>query len=104
MNLLSLFGFGNNKIKEALRNGAVVIDVRTAYEFDSGHVPKSINIPVDRISLNISRIKDMKKPVIFCCATGARSGQAVQIMKTHGFKEVYNGGSWENVIRLVNKL
>ena len=65
MSLLSLFGFGNNKIKEALSKGAVVIDVRTAYEFDLGHVPNSINIPVDRISSNIERIKDIKKPVIF---------------------------------------
>lgn len=104
MSLLSLFGFGNSKIKEALRNGAVVIDVRTAYEFDLGHVPKSINIPVDKISVNVERIKDMKKPLIFCCATGARSGQAVHIMKTHGLNEVYNGGSWENVIRMINKL
>lgn len=103
MSLLSLFGFGNSKIREALRNGAVVIDVRTAYEFDSGHVPNSINIPVDRISVNVERIKDMKKPVIFCCATGNRSGQAADIMKANGFHEVFNGGSWENVIRLVNK-
>src|SRR5574338_1695087 len=104
MSLLSLFGFGSSKIKEALRNGAVVIDVRTAYEFDSGHVPNSINIPVDRISLNITRIKDMKKPVIFCCTSGHRSGQAVAVMKKSGFHETYNGGSWENVIRLINKV
>ena len=104
MSLLSIFGLSNNKVKEALRNGAVVIDVRTAYEFDLGHVPGSINIPVDRILLNVSRIKDMKKPVIFCCTTGARSGQAVKIMKANGLHEVYNGGNWENVIRIVNKL
>ncbi len=104
MDLFSIFGFGNSKIKEALRNGAVVIDVRTAYEFDQGHVPNSINIPVDRININVTRIKDMKKPVIFCCTTGARSGQAVQIMKATGINEVYNGGSWENVIRMINKL
>lgn len=104
MSLLSLFGFGNNKIKEALQKGAVVIDVRTAYEFDLGHVPHSINIPVNRISSNIERIKDIKKPVIFCCASGARSGQALQIMKSKGLTEVHNGGSWENVIRIYNKL
>jgi phage shock protein E len=104
MSLFSIFGFGTSKIKEALRNGAVVIDVRTSYEFDLGHVPKSINIPVDRISANVERIKDMKKPVIFCCATGARSGQAVQITKERGLNEVYNGGSWQSVLRAINKM
>jgi len=102
MNLLSFLG--NGKIKQALRNGAVVIDVRTAYEFDQGHVPGSINIPVDRIISNVERIKDMHKPIIFCCASGMRSGQATSIMKRNGLKEVYNGGSWQSVLRTINKL
>jgi phage shock protein E len=104
MSLFSLFGFGSNKIKEALRSGAVVIDVRTAHEFDEGKVPGSINIPVDRIAVNAERIKDMKKPVIFCCASGMRSGTATRTMKGKGLKEVYNGGSWQSVLKLINKL
>ena len=104
MGLLSLFGFGKNKIKEALRNGAAIIDVRTPREFDEGHIPKSLNIPVDRINSNVQRIKDMDKPVIFCCASGMRSSNAVSIMKRQGMKEVYNGGSWENVLRLIRSL
>ncbi|HYM93035.1 MAG TPA: rhodanese-like domain-containing protein [Chitinophagaceae bacterium] len=104
MGIFSFLGLGNRKIKEALRNGAVVIDVRTAYEFDHGHVPQSINIPVDRVHANIARIKDMKKPVIFCCATGMRSGKAVQIVKANGLNNVYNGGSWESVLKMINKL
>ena len=104
MSLLSIFGLGKNKIKEALRNGAVVIDVRTPNEYDQGHVPKSLNIPIDRIPINAQRIKDMDKPIIFCCASGARSGTAVSRMKQYGVKEVYNGGSWINVMKLLNKL
>ena len=104
MSLLSIFGFGKSKIKEALQHGAVVIDVRTPNEFDQGHVPKSLNIPVDRISISVQRIKDMDKPVIFCCASGTRSGMAVSMMKQHGFKEVYNGGSWMSVLKLLKKL
>ena len=75
-----------------MRRGAVVIDVRTAYEFDQGKVPGSINIPVDRIAVNAVRIKGMNRPVIFCCASGERSSHAVSIMKEKGLKEVYNGG------------
>ena len=104
MSLLSLFGFGKNKIKETLRNGAAIIDVRTPREFDEGHIPKSLNIPVDRINSNVQRIKGMNKPIIFCCASGARSSNAVSIMKQNGLKEVYNGGSWESVLRLLKSL
>lgn len=104
MSLLSLFGFGKNKIKEALRNEAIIIDVRTPREFDEGHIPKSLNIPIDRINSNTQRIKDLHKTVIFCCASGVRSGNAVSIMKQHGMKEVYNGGSWESVLRMIKSL
>lgn len=99
MGIFSFLGFGGNKIKEALKNGAVVIDVRTASEYDNGKVPGSINIPVDRIASSIQRIKEMKRPVIFCCASGVRSSKAVSIARSNGIKEVYNGGNWMSVIK-----
>ena len=104
INFLSIFGFGKNKIKDALRNGAAVIDVRTPREFDEGHIPQSINIPVDRINTSAQRIKGMNKPIIFCCASGMRSSTAVSVMKQNGLKEVYNGGSWQNVLKLIKSL
>lgn len=104
MGLLSFLGFGNNKIKDVLRKGAVVIDVRTPQEFDSGKVPDSINIPLDRIAANAERIKNMNRPVIFCCASGARSGNATGIMKQKGLKEVYNGGSWYSVLKILKSI
>ena len=99
-----LFGFGKNKIKAALKNGAVIIDVRTPHEFDQGKVPGSINIPVDRIATSIARIKGMNKPIILCCESGMRSSTAKQILKSNGFKEVLNGGSWRSVLKISNQL
>ena len=99
-----MFGIFKNKIKEALRKGAVIIDVRTPHEFDNGKVPGSINIPVDRISTSVQRIRAMKKPVIVCCESGARSSQAKNILKSAGINEVYSGGSWESVLKIINKL
>lgn len=98
------FLFGKNKIKEAIKNGAVIIDVRTPHEYDNGRIPRSINIPVDRIAASVERIRSMKKPVIVCCNSGTRSGQAKDILKSAGIQEVYNGGSWESVLRVLNKL
>lgn len=104
MGLFSFLGFGGSKAKEALRKGAIVIDVRTPQEFDGGKVPESINIPVDRIAANAERIKNMNRPVVFCCTSGARSGNAVSMMKQKGLKDVYNGGSWTNVLKILNSL
>src|SRR4051812_46932901 len=104
MGFLSFLGLGNSHLKEALKKGAFIIDVRTPNEFDRGHVPDSINIPVDRIPVNSERIKQMKLPVIFCCSTGERSGNATRIMKEKGKKDVYNGGNWENVLRLMKSI
>ena len=99
-----MFGLFKNKVKEALQRGAIIIDVRTPHEFDNGKIPGSINIPVDRISSSVERIRSMKKPVVLCCNSGSRSGQAKNILKSAGLNEVYNGGSWESVLRILNKL
>ena len=104
MSLLSFLGLGGGKVKDALRRGAIVIDVRTAQEFDQGKVPESINIPIDRIAANAERIKGMNRPVVFCCATGARSSNAATIMKQKGLKKVYNGGSWYDVLKILKSL
>jgi len=99
MGLFSFLNFGGGKLKDALKNGAIIIDVRTPQEFDGGKVPESINIPVDRIAANVERIKNMNRPVIFCCASGSRSATATSILKQKGKKDVYNGGSWYNVLK-----
>ena len=104
MSLFSFLGFGGGKIKDVLRRGAIVIDVRTPQEFDQGKVPESINIPVDRIAVNAERIKNMNRPVVFCCTSGARSSNAATIMKQKGMKEVYNGGSWYDVIKILKSI
>jgi rhodanese-related sulfurtransferase len=104
MSLLSFIGFGNSKIKTALRKGAIIIDVRPAGSFDQGKIPGSVNIPVDRIAINAERIKGMNRPVIFCAAYTIHSSTAARIMKEKGLKEVYDAGNWEKVLKIVNKL
>jgi len=86
--------------KKLVQDGAQIIDVRTNGEFASGHIPGSINIPLQNIRNNFSRIKKDKQ-VITCCASGMRSASARTLLKANGFKEVYNGGSW---ISLQNKI
>ncbi len=104
MSILSFLGLGSGNLKEALKKGAVVIDVRTPNEFDQGKVPGSINIPVDRIAANTERIRQMNRPVVFCCNSGSRSGTATRILKEKGMKQVYNGGSWMSVLKIMKEI
>ena len=104
MGLLSFLGFGKSSVKDALQKGAIIIDVRHVNEYDQGRVPESINIPLNMISFNIERIKGMERPVVLCCASGNRSGQAARILKSNGIKEVHNGGSWMSVLKIVKEI
>lgn len=102
---MGIFSFlTGNRLKRALQQGAVVIDVRTASEFDRGRVPGSLNIPVDRIAMNADRIKHMNKPVILCCSSGHRSKEAAQMLKKSGIIMVINAGSWEKVLKAAESL
>lgn len=73
--------------------GAIIIDVRTAGEFSSGHIKGSKNIPLDLVKNRIGEIKKWGKPIITVCRSGNRSAMARSILKTAGL-EVYNGGAW----------
>ncbi|MDZ4793334.1 MAG: rhodanese-like domain-containing protein [Bacteroidota bacterium] len=102
---MGLFSFlGSGKIKNALRKGAIIIDVRTGIEYDRGHVPDAFNIPVDRIKASAARLKEAKLPIIVCCNSGSRSSTAMQYLKEKGLKEIYNGGSWEELLKIMQAL
>ena len=100
-----MFGlFSRNKIIKALRNDAVIIDVRTVHEYDQGRIPGSVHIPLERMPVSIQRIKGMEKPVVFVADGDSRSGKAVTILKQNGLKEVYDGGHWKKVFDQLRSL
>ncbi len=79
--------------KELLKSGAQIVDVRTKAEYQQGHIKGSINIPLNNLSNHYASLKK-DKPVITCCASGVRSAQGKNILKSNGFTQVYNGGGW----------
>lgn len=79
-----------------------IIDVRTRAEYAGGHVAGSINIPLQEITEHIEEIKAMAQPIIFCCASGNRSGQATHYFQNLGVN-CENGGSWLEVNFLVSQ-
>lgn len=90
----NLFSTEKTDYAALIKNGAVIVDVRSKGEYAGGHIKNSINIPVDQLTANLSRLKDKSKPIITCCASGMRSSSAQNILKNAGYSEVYNGGGW----------
>jgi rhodanese-related sulfurtransferase len=102
--LVSFFGYRfyrfsviKKKLPNLLKEGAILIDVRSKGEYASGHNPQSINIPLDELNKE-SKSLDKTKTILLCCASGTRSGMAVGILKKNGFSNVMNAGSWGNTI------
>jgi rhodanese-related sulfurtransferase len=90
-------------LKTALRNGAAIIDLRSPRRFDEGHIPEAINIPIDRISINIARIKDMGVPIVLCGDTDDITRARHQLL-SRGVKEVHSGGPWTRLLKIVHSL
>jgi phage shock protein E len=88
--------------QKLVQNGAVVVDVRTKSEFQSGHVAGALNIPLDVLSGQLSRIPK-GKTVITCCASGMRSASAKNILTSNGFTDVFNGGGWYGLQNKLNR-
>ena len=96
--LRKLFSLGpSTDYAQLVKDGALIIDVRSKAEYDGGHVKGSINISVDSLGNNLNKLKDKNKTIITCCASGMRSAAAKNVLKSNGYLQVYNGGSWRGL-------
>lgn len=77
-------------------NKGTIVDVRTPAEYMGGHVAGSINIPLNEVPNRIDELKSMEMPLILCCASGNRSGQATYFLSAQGI-DCVNAGSWMDV-------
>nr|MBL8457611.1 rhodanese-like domain-containing protein [Zoogloeaceae bacterium] len=80
------------------REDAVVVDVRDQGEFEQGHIPNARNIALKDLPHRITELEKLKnKPLILCCATGARSSSALGTLRKAGFDKLFNlrGGIFE---------
>ena len=93
--LKKIFGGTSVDFKALVKDGAMIIDVRTPAEFKSGHVKGAVNIPLQSLQANFSKIPK-NKTIITCCASGMRSGSAKSLLKAAGYT-VHNGGGWTSL-------
>lgn len=69
-----------------------VIDVRTPAEYRTGHIPKAINVPLDKVEKIKSQIKDLDSTLYVYCMSGSRSGAASNYFSKLGYTNVTNIG------------
>jgi len=91
--------FSNNSgtnLKNLIQEGTFLVDVRSPGEFSGGSAKGAVNIPLDNLTHEIEKFRGHKNIIVFC-RSGNRSSMAKQILEGNGFKNVTNGGTWENV-------
>jgi phage shock protein E len=95
---MKLFSFlSAPDINEGLQNfhqtpNAILLDVRTAEEYQSGNIPHSQNLPLHQISQISNMAEDPDTPLFIYCLSGARSRQAVSLLKQMGYTNVVDLG------------
>jgi phage shock protein E len=89
---------------EYLKDGAMIIDVRSPSEFASGHLMQAHNMPLDRIDvLAPSTVSDKNKILLLHCASGIRSNMAKRKLVELGYKNAFNLGSYQRAEKLVSR-
>jgi len=89
-------------VRDLLKRGAKVIDVRSEAEFAEGHIPGAINIPLNRLGNEIHRFAaDKQQPILLHCLSGGRSGIARTVLKKLGYSQCFNLGSFSRAQKLI---
>lgn len=88
--------------RELIARGAVVIDVRTAEEYASGHLSRATNIPVQELPGRVTEIErlvggDRTRPIVVYCAFGSRAAKAKTQLEAAGYSHVVNGGGFDDL-------
>jgi len=85
-------------LPELKKQGAVLVDVRSAAEYASASAPGTLNIPLQELGGRLAEIPK-NVPVVLCCASGTRSGMARMVLKKNGYQQAFNIGAWSNFLR-----
>jgi phage shock protein E len=85
-----------------LTQGARLIDVREPVEFQAGHVPGALNLPLGELEARITQeAPDKEQPLALYCASGRRSAMGVATLKRLGYLKAVNLGSSRDAAAMV---
>ena len=85
----------------------IILDVRTPDEFNTGHIPNAILLPVDEIAYAVTgMIPDKEQTILIYCRSGRRSADAANILVNMGYLNVYDFGgiiNWTGEIQTISQ-
>jgi phage shock protein E len=84
-------------VKEMIKTGAKIIDVRSPGEFADEAYPGAVNIPLNVLPAKLGDLGPKDQPIALYCASGARSAQAARILKQAGYANVVNAGGLDDM-------
>jgi phage shock protein E len=85
-----------------LKQGALVVDVRSPLEYHAGHLSQAFNFPLDELEGSVAqRVKDKNRVILVHCRTGLRSKKAKERLARIGYTNVFDLGSYGRALRIV---
>jgi phage shock protein E len=90
-------------IEDNLKNGSLLLDVRTPEEFEAGHIEGAINMPLSEIQSGTLPKTGKEVELYVYCRSGNRSAQAKTILNQAGYQNVEDLGAMEDVVSLGGK-
>ena len=93
-------------IEEVLKTGNYhLIDVREPMELEmDGEIESALNIPLGEIQDRKDEVMHLEGPKIFFCRSGNRSGKALEFFKSENMSDIYNGGGFADVQKLLESI
>jgi phage shock protein E len=86
-------------VKDRIKAGAKIIDVRSPGEFADEAYPGAVNIPLNVLPAKVAELGPKDNPIVLYCASGARSASAARFLKQEGFTDVVNAGGIDDMPR-----
>jgi phage shock protein E len=80
----------SEKARELVGQGWVLLDVRTPEEYRQGHPEPARNIPVQELPQRVTEVGPPGTKVVVYCQAGGRSAMATQILRAHGFTDIFD--------------
>jgi phage shock protein E len=89
--------------QDMVKQGALIVDVRSPQEFERGHLSQAFNMPLDEVTgLLPEKVKDRERPILVHCQSGMRSKMAKDRLGRIGYTNVHNLGSYERAFKIVS--
>jgi len=89
----------SGNVRELIKAGAKIVDVRTPDEFEDESYPGAVNIPLSVLPARMGELGPKDGPIVLYCASGARSAHAARLLAASGFTKAVNAGGIDDMPR-----